>query len=236
SIVLGRFPRPQECMDARDRRRSRYRRGQHGALAAPRPGRRAGGRLGVLATAARRGHQPDAARGARADRARPRRRARRDRHPHRGVGAFRPARQPDLGFRQRPAPGLPLAAILHPPGRAADDAARRGADLADGNRRGQASDVLPWFADWKFGWLDVPALIAGTPQILEYTMVDRDPLPFWGQGVPWGHGRVTLLGDAAHPMYPIGAHGGSPAILDARGLAPSPAPAAPPAGGPAAFA
>jgi len=64
---------------------------------------------------------------------------------------------------------------------------------ADWNRRGRAADVLPWFWDWKFGWLDVPALIAGAPQILEYPMVDRDPLPFWGQGVPWGHGRVTLL-------------------------------------------
>jgi 2-polyprenyl-6-methoxyphenol hydroxylase-like FAD-dependent oxidoreductase len=95
--------------------------------------------------------------------------------------------------------------------------------------------VLPWFADWKFGWLDVPALIAGTPQILEYPMVDRDPLPFWGQGVPWGHGRVTLLGDAAHPMYPIGANGGSQAIIDARVLAYSLARAATPADGLAAY-
>jgi 2-polyprenyl-6-methoxyphenol hydroxylase-like FAD-dependent oxidoreductase len=109
------------------------------------------------------------------------------------------------------------------------------ADLADWRRRGQASDVLPWFADWKFGWLDVATLIAGTPQILEYPMVDRDPLPFWGQGVPWGHGRVTLLGDAAHPMYPIGANGGSQAIIDARVLACSLARAATPADGLAAY-
>jgi 2-polyprenyl-6-methoxyphenol hydroxylase-like FAD-dependent oxidoreductase len=95
--------------------------------------------------------------------------------------------------------------------------------------------VLPWFEDWKFGWLDVPALITGTAQILEYPMVDRDPLPFWGQGVPWGHGRVTLLGDAAHPMYPIGANGGSQAIIDARVLAYSLARAATPADGLAAY-
>ncbi|MGH3149608.1 MAG: flavin-dependent oxidoreductase, partial [Streptosporangiaceae bacterium] len=87
------------------------------------------------------------------------------------------------------------------------------ATAADWNRRGRVEDVLPWFADWKFGWLDVPALITGAPQILEYPMVDRDPLPSWGAG------RVTLLGDAAHPMYPIGANGGSQAILDARVLA-----------------
>jgi 2-polyprenyl-6-methoxyphenol hydroxylase-like FAD-dependent oxidoreductase len=106
---------------------------------------------------------------------------------------------------------------------------------ADWNRRGRAQDVLPWFAGWKFGWLDVPALITGAPQILEYPMVDRDPLPFWGQGVPWGHGRVTLLGDAAHPMYPIGANGGSQAIIDARVLAHALAHAATPADGLAAY-
>jgi 2-polyprenyl-6-methoxyphenol hydroxylase-like FAD-dependent oxidoreductase len=86
-------------------------------------------------------------------------------------------------------------------------------DGADWNRTGRVEDVLPWFADWKFGWLDVPALITGAPRILEYPMVDRDPLPSWGAG------RVTLLGDAAHPMYPIGANGGSQAVLDARILA-----------------
>ena len=87
------------------------------------------------------------------------------------------------------------------------------ATAADWNRRGRVEDVLPWFADWTFGWLDVPGLITGAPQILEYPMVDRDPLPSWGTG------RVTLLGDAAHPMYPVGANGGSQAIVDARVLA-----------------
>ena len=93
---------------------------------------------------------------------------------------------------------------------------------ADWNRQGRLDDVLPWFADWKFGWLDVPALITGAPRILEYPMVDRDPLPSWGSEPPGGSpgsGRVTLLGDAAHPMYPIGANGGSQAVLDARVLA-----------------
>ncbi len=131
-----------------------------------------------------------------------------------------------------------VAEVRLPEGRALDDGALDdggGADIADWNRRGRVQDVLPWFADWTFGWLDVPALIAGSPQILEYPMVDRDPLPFWGQGVPWGHGRVTLLGDAAHPMYPIGANGGSQAIIDARVLAYSLARAATPADGLAAY-
>ncbi len=117
----------------------------------------------------------------------------------------------------------------------ADQVSAVEADTADWNRRGRAQDVLPWFAGWKFGWLDVPALITGAPQILEYPMVDRDPLPFWGQGVPWGHGRVTLLGDAAHPMYPIGANGGSQAVIDARVLAYFLAHAVTPADGLAAY-
>ena len=57
---------------------------------------------------------------------------------------------------------------------------------ADWNREGRLEDVLPWFADWKFGWLDVPALITGAPRILEYPMVDRDPLPSWGSEPSWG--------------------------------------------------
>jgi 2-polyprenyl-6-methoxyphenol hydroxylase-like FAD-dependent oxidoreductase len=84
---------------------------------------------------------------------------------------------------------------------------------ADWTAHGRLADVLPHFADWTFDWLDVPALMQCTDPILEYPMVDRDPLACWGTG------RVTLLGDAAHPMYPIGSNGGSQAILDARVLA-----------------
>ncbi|QQC89326.1 FAD-dependent monooxygenase [Streptomyces alfalfae] len=86
---------------------------------------------------------------------------------------------------------------------------------ADWNRSGRLSDVLPHFAGWRMADLDVPALIAGTRQILECPMVDRDPLARWGRG------PVTLLGDAAHPMcpsYPVGSESGSQAVLDARAL------------------
>ena len=83
----------------------------------------------------------------------------------------------------------------------------------DWNREGRLAEALPHFAGWTFDWLDVPALIARSPEILEYPMVDRDPLPAWGRG------RVTLAGDAAHPVYPIGSNGGSQAIIDARVLA-----------------
>ena len=67
-------------------------------------------------------------------------------------------------------------------------------------------------------------MIRAAETVLEFPMVDQDPLP------SWGFGRATLLGDAAHPMYPMGSNGASQAILDARcladGLAGAPAPAA----------
>jgi 2-polyprenyl-6-methoxyphenol hydroxylase-like FAD-dependent oxidoreductase len=82
----------------------------------------------------------------------------------------------------------------------------------DWNRPGNLDDFLPQFAGWRFDWLDVPALIQAADHCFEYPMVDRDPLD------RWTFGRVTLLGDAAHPMYPIGSNGASQAILDARVL------------------
>jgi 2-polyprenyl-6-methoxyphenol hydroxylase-like FAD-dependent oxidoreductase len=83
----------------------------------------------------------------------------------------------------------------------------------DWSREGRLEDFLPAFEGWRFQWLDVPGLIRATSRIYEYPMVDRDPLE------RWTFGRATLLGDAAHPMYPIGSNGASQAILDARTLA-----------------
>ncbi|HEY3800124.1 MAG TPA: flavin-dependent oxidoreductase [Caulobacteraceae bacterium] len=83
----------------------------------------------------------------------------------------------------------------------------------DWTRRARLADFLPSFEGWRFDWLDVPAIIRGAAEVFEYPMVDRDPIE------RWTFGRVTLLGDAAHPMYPIGSNGASQAILDARTLA-----------------
>lgn len=83
----------------------------------------------------------------------------------------------------------------------------------DWNRPGRLEDFLPAFETWQFDWLDVPALIRGHEQVFEYPMVDRDPVDRWTSG------RMTLLGDAAHPMYPIGSNGASQAIRDASALA-----------------
>ncbi len=86
-------------------------------------------------------------------------------------------------------------------------------DRQDWTREGRLSDFAPQFKDWAFDWLDIPWVIENAEAIWEYPMVDRDPLP------QWSFGRVTLLGDAAHAMYPIGSNGASQAILDARVLA-----------------
>ena len=83
----------------------------------------------------------------------------------------------------------------------------------DWNRAGELADFLPEFEDWRFDWLDVPSIIRSAPGTFLFPMVDRDPVP------RWTFGRSTLLGDAAHPMYPIGSNGASQAILDARVLA-----------------
>jgi 2-polyprenyl-6-methoxyphenol hydroxylase-like FAD-dependent oxidoreductase len=83
----------------------------------------------------------------------------------------------------------------------------------DWNRPGRIADVLPRYERWVLDWLDVPAVMQAADAVYEYPCVDRDPLE------RWTFGRVTLLGDAAHPMYPMGSNGGSQAILDAMALA-----------------
>lgn len=83
----------------------------------------------------------------------------------------------------------------------------------DWSRPGNLDDFLPAFADWHFDWLDVPEMIRKAEMVLEFPMVDQEPLDHWTEG------RVTLLGDAAHPMVPRGSNGAGQAILDCRLLA-----------------
>ncbi len=83
----------------------------------------------------------------------------------------------------------------------------------DWSRPGRYEDLMPHVQRFRIPYLDARALIEATSEFWEYPMCDRDPLP------RWSHGRVTLLGDAAHPMYPVGSNGASQAILDARFLA-----------------
>ena len=83
----------------------------------------------------------------------------------------------------------------------------------DWNKPGNLSDFFPLYEGWHFDWLDVAQMIRDADQILEYPMVDKDPID------RWTFGRVTLAGDAAHPMYPRGSNGAAQAAIDARTLA-----------------
>jgi 2-polyprenyl-6-methoxyphenol hydroxylase-like FAD-dependent oxidoreductase len=82
----------------------------------------------------------------------------------------------------------------------------------DWNRRVAVDDFIHHFEGWNYGWLDVPAMLRGAAEVFEYPMIDRDPVPTWVDG------RVALLGDAAHVMYPTGSNGATQAIVDARVL------------------
>ncbi len=90
---------------------------------------------------------------------------------------------------------------------------QQGAPMNDWNRPGDVRDVLAFVKDWRFDWLDLPAMLAGARDTFEYPMVDKDPV------ARWTFGRLTLLGDAAHPMYPRGSNGSAQALVDARTLA-----------------
>lgn len=87
------------------------------------------------------------------------------------------------------------------------------ASPTDWSAPGRLEDFLPRFESWRFDWLDCADLIRSTERVLSYPMADRDPVE------RWTFGRVTLLGDAAHPMYPRGGNGAAQAILDAESLA-----------------
>ncbi len=82
----------------------------------------------------------------------------------------------------------------------------------DWNKRVALEEFIHYFEGWTYDWLDVPELLRGAGDIWEYPMIDRDPVPTWQDG------RVALLGDAAHVMYPTGSNGASQAIVDARVL------------------
>lgn len=83
----------------------------------------------------------------------------------------------------------------------------------DWNRQGTHADLMPHVEKFGVDVVNLKALVNATETFFEYPMCDRDPLPWWTAG------RVTLLGDAAHPMYPVGSNGASQAIIDARTLA-----------------
>jgi 2-polyprenyl-6-methoxyphenol hydroxylase-like FAD-dependent oxidoreductase/mannose-6-phosphate isomerase-like protein (cupin superfamily) len=124
--------------------------------------------------------------------------------------------------------GMTAKVVLYPIGAGSDDAHRltnwavmvkvgeEGTPpprREDWSRPGRLDEVMPHVARFSVDEVDVPALIQSTPMFWEYPVCDRDPID------RWSYGRVTLLGDAAHPMYPVGSNGASQAVLDAMRLA-----------------
>jgi 2-polyprenyl-6-methoxyphenol hydroxylase-like FAD-dependent oxidoreductase len=87
--------------------------------------------------------------------------------------------------------------------------------LEDWNKDADNSAFVDLYEGWTYPWIDVHGLLARTERAMQFPNVDRDPIP------RWSFGRVTLIGDAAHPMHPIGAQAGSQAIVDGRVLAAS---------------
>jgi len=85
--------------------------------------------------------------------------------------------------------------------------------MNDWNKKGDLKDFYQIYKDWRFDWLDVADMISRAEQVLEYPMVDKDPV------AQWTFGRITFMGDAAHPMYPRGSNGAAQAAIDARTLA-----------------
>ncbi len=92
------------------------------------------------------------------------------------------------------------------------DISTRGLRDGDWNKKVPIDSFIHHFEGWRYDWLDVPAMLRGADEVFEYPMIDRDPVPTWVDG------RVALLGDAAHVMYPTGSNGASQAIVDARML------------------
>jgi 2-polyprenyl-6-methoxyphenol hydroxylase-like FAD-dependent oxidoreductase len=88
----------------------------------------------------------------------------------------------------------------------------RGLTNGDWNKKVAIDSFIHHFEGWRYDWLDVPAMLRGATEVFEYPMIDREPVPTWVDG------RVALLGDAAHVMYPTGSNGASQAIVDARVL------------------
>ena len=121
---------------------------------------------------------------------------------HRHRVEFYPISQPD------PATGL---ATINWIAEITVDNSRRLSN-GDWNKKVAIDSFIHHFDGWRYDWLDVPAMLRGADEVFEYPMIDRDPVSTWVDG------RVALLGDAAHVMYPTGSNGASQAIVDARVL------------------
>lgn len=113
-----------------------------------------------------------------------------------------------IGAGRTPGTTLTNWAVCIRTGRPGDPPPQR----QDWSRPADPADLEQHIGRFHLPDVDHAALVRATPEAFAFPMCDRDPLP------RWTHGRVTLLGDAAHPMYPMGSNGAGQAILDAAAL------------------
>ena len=83
-------------------------------------------------------------------------------------------------------------------------------DVESWESRGRVEDLAAEFAGWD---PRLEALVAGATDVGRWALLDRDPVASWTSG------RLALLGDAAHPMFPFFAQGAGQAVEDAAALA-----------------
>jgi 2-polyprenyl-6-methoxyphenol hydroxylase-like FAD-dependent oxidoreductase len=114
-----------------------------------------------------------------------------------------------IGRGSRPGTALTNWAVCIRTGRDGDPPPAR----QDWSRRADRDELGRYVDRFRLPDVDHSALIEATAECFEFPMCDRDPLP------RWTHGRLSLLGDAAHPMYPMGSNGAGQAVLDAESLA-----------------
>ncbi|WP_151448335.1 FAD-dependent monooxygenase [Lacisediminimonas profundi] len=75
---------------------------------------------------------------------------------------------------------------------------------------GDKGEVLETYKDWHPA---INQLVSKTERLYKWALFDREPLPQWTEG------RITLLGDSAHPMLPYLAQGACMAVEDGYALA-----------------
>jgi len=91
--------------------------------------------------------------------------------------------------------------------------AERGESVEDWNQLGSVDEILPYYDRCEVVHLDVQAMLRAAREVYLFPLIRHEPLDTWIDG------RMVLIGDAAHAMYPRGGNGACQAIVDGGVLA-----------------